>query len=680
MAEISNCNNDQPVTKHQVITQTNRSYGIDSINSDTNNLSAAMTWYGFGLNIAPISPGTKKTARRWDSWLENFSMETVVNHWKKNPDHEVGFIVGDDIIVFDADSPESIARLYEIEKALDVHPSLTIKTEKGEHHYFKRDEDSVAKSDSHSTEQHPERIDVKTGRALIVLPPSGGKEVWINEADHCRELAVAPQAFIDAVARNNGRDKPQKPKLKPPAPAIKPEDMDQQHRQLDALLTHIGPDCGYEDWLHALMAVHYETGGAEEGLAIVDDWSSQGKKYPGSAEIEAKWRSFDQYDGTSITVATLHKMVEDNGYNWIDILSKLGPQFKKCKFVVIHPDGIEKNDLKSVSANALETFSLTGKSPELEAQSLAEVHVLDGIALLGQWTTLFSKPNVGKTVFALYFLIDAIQQGRILAKDVFYLDLDDNHAGLTTKTKIAEEVGFHIICDGYEGFKVSNFIHLIEELISKDQVHGIILVLDTLKKFTSLMDKSAISRWNQIMRRFVVKGGTIIALAHTNKKSGSDGKPIPAGVSDLVDDVDCAYTIDVVEIDQATQAKTIVFENIKRRGNVVNSAAYSYSVEDGLSYEQLLASVQLVDQSQLEQAEQAESIKTVAEIIDAIMTSIVEGVTTKMAIRDSASERTSVSKRRVLEVIETYTGSDTDHHRWNYSVQNHGRHVYHLLN
>ncbi|MDD5176314.1 MAG: hypothetical protein PHQ05_07845 [Sterolibacterium sp.] len=34
----------------------------------------------------------------------------------------------------------------------------------------------------------------------------------------------------------------------------------------------------------------------------------------------------------------------------------------------------------------------------------------------------------------------------------------------------------------------------------------------------------------------------MIALAHTNKNLGCDGKLIYGGVSDIVNDVDCAYT------------------------------------------------------------------------------------------------------------------------------------------
>lgn len=143
--------------------------------------AAAIHWHSFGFSVIPIIPGKKQSAVKWDPWLAALSQETISAHWDKHPDHELGFIVGDDVIVFDADSPEAIAALAELEKAFDINPALTVSTAKGQHHYFRRAPGTYAKSDSHSTEEHPERIDVKTGRALVVLPPSTGKEVDIDE-------------------------------------------------------------------------------------------------------------------------------------------------------------------------------------------------------------------------------------------------------------------------------------------------------------------------------------------------------------------------------------------------------------------------------------------------------------------------------------------------------------------
>ena len=144
-------------------------------------LNAAIYWYTFGLAVIPIIPGTKLPAVKWDPWLAALSLETISAYWAQHPDHEVGFIVGDGVIVFDADSPESITALALLEKTFDISPNLTVNTSKGQHHYFRRASGTYAKSDSHSTEEHPERIDVKTGRALVILPPSTGKEVDIDE-------------------------------------------------------------------------------------------------------------------------------------------------------------------------------------------------------------------------------------------------------------------------------------------------------------------------------------------------------------------------------------------------------------------------------------------------------------------------------------------------------------------
>ena len=77
---------------------------------------SAFRWYGFELNVIPVIPGMKRTAVKWNAWIEDFSTTAINDHWILHPDHEVGCIVGDDLIVFDADSPEAIAALVELEQ------------------------------------------------------------------------------------------------------------------------------------------------------------------------------------------------------------------------------------------------------------------------------------------------------------------------------------------------------------------------------------------------------------------------------------------------------------------------------------------------------------------------------------------------------------------------------------
>jgi hypothetical protein len=287
--------------------------------------------------------------------------------------------------------------------------------------------------------------------------------------------------------------------------------------------------------------------------------------------------------------------------------------------------------------------------------------------------------NAGKTLLIIYLLTRSILEGIIQARDVYYFNLDDNLSGLIAKTKIAEKYGFNIICDGYDGFKVADFLGYIEELSDTDQARGKILILDTLKKFTDLMNKQATSSWTQIIRRFIMKGGTVIGLAHVNKHRGSDGKPVYAGTSDVIDDVDSAYVLDVITTDHDTNTKTVEFENRKRRGNVVNTVAYRYSIEDGISYEQLLASVKCVDTAQLSQTKHTMETQSDAAVIEVIKTCISEGIVLKMHIRDVVNERAGISKRKVLNIIDKYTGQAPDQHKWFYTTQKHGRKVYQLL-
>ena len=649
---------------------------LSTIDTKTN-LEAALIVHEAGFQPIPIIPGKKIPTCKHHPWLDELSPKTISNYWSKHPDHEIGCITGD-LLVLDADSDESIAQLHQLEDAFDVTPLLTVNTKKGVHHYHMLASGVFAKSDAHSSKTHPARIDIRTGSGLVIMPPSTGKEINVCEISHVNELTKIGQDFIDAVFRHNGREVPRK-QIAVAKSRKNATNLNQTHKELDALINHLDPNCGYEDWITPSMAVHYETDGSDDGLSIFDDWSSQGDDYPGFAEIEYKWKSFNNHTGAPVTKATLCKMVAENGHDWVSILDRLGPQFQKCNFEVVGSNDEKVSTPTPKKAISFDAYSLTGMSPQLVAEALAEVFVLAGLALLGQWTVFYAIHGAGKTLLVIYLLAEAIHQGLIKASDVYYFNLDDNQAGLIAKLKIAEEVGFHVISEGYRNFKVKDFIALIQALCDGNQARGIVLILDTLKKFTDLMDKRSTSQWNRIIRLFIATGGTVVGLAHVNKNRGSDGKPIYAGTTDIIDDADCAYVLDVINVDHDTNTKTVEFENKKNRGNVVNSVAYSYSIEDGIDYDQLLASVEKVDQSQLVQVKKAEANQSDAEIIDAITGCIREGINARMRLRDEVNERAGVSKRKVLNILDKYTGQFPDQHKWFYTTQKHGRKVYQLL-
>lgn len=75
------------------------------------------------------------------------------------------------------------------------------------------------------------------------------------------------------------------------------------------------------------MAVYNESGGSMEGLELADDWSRKGKKYKGIREIRTKWTSFRLDHPHPVTIASLIRMVADNGHDCMEICSAAEGQF-----------------------------------------------------------------------------------------------------------------------------------------------------------------------------------------------------------------------------------------------------------------------------------------------------------------------------------------------------------------
>lgn len=71
--------------------------------------------------------------------------------------------------------------------------------------------------------------------------------------------------------------------------------------KIAAMLAECDANTDRDHWLKALMAVHHETGGSDEGLDIVDAWSATAPNYGGRADVEGRWRSFGKGGSSSIT-------------------------------------------------------------------------------------------------------------------------------------------------------------------------------------------------------------------------------------------------------------------------------------------------------------------------------------------------------------------------------------------
>ncbi len=81
-------------------------------------------------------------------------------------------------------------------------------------------------------------------------------------------------------------------------------------QQKDGPLASISPDA-YGDWLRVGMALHAETNGGADGLALWDGWSAQSEKWSPGACAD-KWKSFAGQRG--ITGGTIFAMAEESGW------------------------------------------------------------------------------------------------------------------------------------------------------------------------------------------------------------------------------------------------------------------------------------------------------------------------------------------------------------------------------
>lgn len=458
-------------------------------------------------------------------------------------------------------------------------------------------------------------------------------------------------------------------------------------KNITSALAAIYPDCEREVWFKTCCALRSLNWSCGESLARA--WS-QGVFWTATNQTASKydvesfdimWKSIRSDEG--ISIGTLFHYAKEAG--WLPAGYSQLEEFEVCETVIINSENktfkqayvtsssqteIKPQSSSLVRINPLDKFSLLGKSSDLEKIAINQHYILGDLAILGQAIVIYASPNTGKTLIVLYLIIEAIKLGSIDPSKLYYINVDDDLSGVIQKNNYAEEYGFHMLAEGHRDFTASAFLELMTDMTVNDQANGVIIVLDTLKKFANLMDKVNSSKLTRVVRGFIMKGGSVIALAHANKKPDSDGKPIFTGTTDIIDDFDCAYRM--YPINTEANLKTIEFENIKRRGDVPSFVAYSYSNESGISYTERFMSVQKIHDAQLGSLKQDAKAKSDSEIIGLVIACIKKGVTTKTKLAFEVAELACIGRSSVIKLIDKYTGTDAAIHKWAYSVGNRG--------
>lgn len=428
-----------------------------------------------------------------------------------------------------------------------------------------------------------------------------------------------------------------------------------QISELRSALLHLRAD-DRDLWIrigHALRML------GDVGRGLFMDWSETSDKFDPQADA----RTWETFKPTKTSYQAIFAEAQRAG--WVNPASKAA-----------------QGDTTPLPQNFdLAGFSLNGESTAMKQKMLADVFVVGHLALLGQITFWYAQPNAGKTLLLLWMLIDGIKSGRIKAEDIFYINADDNHKGLTFKTSLAELWKFFMLAPGYNGFKPEKLAEYLDAMIKNDTARGKIIILDTTKKFADIMDKRNGTKFGEAVRQFAMHGGTVIGLCHVNKHRDNDGQLVYAGTADLVDDCDCAYTLDVVTNDKGTSLRTVRFTNIKNRGDVSLEALYEYSFAEEMSYQDKLDSVRSLSDAEKEYAVKRRVLEDRLArnkmAIEAIKHSIRDGIINKTLLIKSAMDLSALSKNKIVTALKEHEGeSVADYQFWHVNVADKNAHVY----
>ena len=380
--------------------------------------------------------------------------------------------------------------------------------------------------------------------------------------------------------------------------------------------------------------------------------------------------------------------LKDAGDNWLTINGESWNSVKQREYLdEQNAEDPTTGQCKKSPTETLRAYSATGQSDELKLKMLADKFVLKGLAILGQWTVFYASPGTGKTLLTLWLISEQIIAGEVSPEDIFYVNVDDSYKGGVEKTKIAERVGFHVLLPSVNSFNKNDLLSAIDALVETEEASGKVIILDTLKKFTDIMDKKGASDFGDKARNFVAAGGTIICLAHTNKHKDADGQSVYSGTADIVDDADCAFIIEYIDSKQECYGeveKQVEFRNIKARGDVEDKVAFTYTLETGAGYLSLFDSVKRLDANDVAQAKEQKFIKIGHKKDDVIVASIKEIIAGKAMGKTDLVQKvhddTAKSRAKILEVLKRWEGEDhSKGHLWRCEKKGKNKMMYHLL-
>ena len=303
-------------------------------------------------------------------------------------------------------------------------------------------------------------------------------------------------------------------------------------------------------------------------------------------------------------------------------------------------------------------FAIRESYEEMVDRLGAETQLLGPLATNGQMTILYAPTNKGKTLLTLHLVQELLSNqfiGRERYYQVVYVNADDNSRGIAEKQNILQPMGVQQLAPGHNGFEPNLLWMLMRNAAAEGMASQYVVILDTLKKWVDLFDSKGISSATKSLKKFTAAGGTVFALAHTNKHTDEEGRLVYKGTTDVLDDWDCAW------IGQPSDTPThdiLTLSNLKMRSDQPSTISYQWLKDR--DYETKFRSVERLAENEVERIEQKATIKAARDehcvIIDAIESAISSGITGKTRIIERVSQDSGEGIAYIRSVIDKFTG------------------------
>jgi hypothetical protein len=480
--------------------------------------------------------------------------------WAGRKQLNVGVATGEKsgIFVVDIDSADGEAAL----SALGAIPdTLTVKTGKGRHLYFKWPGEAII-----TKRGVLPGVDIRGDGGYVcgvgTNHYSGAVYQWENPLE---QIANAPSFILDiALVRLQPKHTPVPLVVKKNPFSLYQNDGWSKDKAYD-LLSHINPDCGYDEWIAIGMGIHSEG----LGFDVWDNWSKSGTKYNANG-MQSHWKSFNS--GRGITFGTVVKMAQNGGWKpqrKDDYKPLVIPQVALLPHEKMDEDGVITEEFPEQKEPPPREFGLIYADeiqPTLDTSDFVEDLLCEN-----QFSVIYGESNCGKTFFMLDLAMHvalgrpwrgkAVEQGAVI-----YAALEGGHGtrnrivAFKNYFDIKESIPLAVIPSSINFLDPDGDILTLVAAIAKAHIRlgkVRLVVIDTLARAISGGDEnSSVDMGRLVSNADYIRSvtGAHIAFIH---HSGKDAVKGARGHSSLRAAVDTEIEISRVDTDSPSQIKIV---------------------------------------------------------------------------------------------------------------------------